>query len=213
MKCKERPGIFIRSPYRRETGGLCRHYVDSVSVVGRHGWHSRSYKFHNLIFYISVFEYRTDDRQCNVLRSYPWIRFSIKVNSDYFRTVYIIGVTEQLLYKLSTTFTDRHSSKSTVSCMWIRTKDHLAASCEHFSHILVDDCNVWRNIDTTVFLGSWKSKHMVIFIDCSPDCAKWVMAVCKYIRNWEFLHSGRFCCLDDSDKCDIVGCHCVKFKL
>ena len=36
------------------------------------------------------------------------------------------------------------------------------------------------------------------------------MAVGQHIGQWEFLHSRSFRCLDNPDKCDVVGRHRVK---
>ena len=164
--------IFICSPDRRKTGCLCCHYIDTVTEVCFQSGNSRSYKFHNFILNISVFEDCSDDRKCDILRSDPRIRFSIQVDCDDFRTCNIICITEKLFYKLTAAFTDCHGTKCTVTCMGVRSEDHFAASCKILSHVLMDNCNVWWYIDSAVFLCCGKSKHMIILVDCSTYCTK-----------------------------------------
>ena len=97
--------------------------------------------------------------------------------------------------------------------MAVRTKDHLAAACEHFTGKLVDNGLMRRNIDTAVLLRTGQSKHVVIFIDRTADCTQRVMAVGQNIRDREFLQSGCSRSLDDSDKGNVVRSQLVKFDL
>ena len=82
----------------------------------------------------------------------------------------------------------------------------------HFTHVLMDNCNVRWNIDAAILLCCGKTKHVVIFVDGSAYCTKGVVAVGQYIWQWEFFHSGCLCCLDNTNECDIMGCHCIEFK-
>ena len=204
--------IFVCSPDRGKTGCFCCHNVDSVSEVCCHGRYTRSYKFHYFVLYIAVFEYCSDDCKSDILWSNPWIWFAVKVNGDDFRTSYIVSVAEKLFYKFAAAFTDCHGSKCSVTGMGVRSEDHFAASCEHFSHELMDNCDVWWYVDSAVFLCCGETEHVVIFVDSSAYCAEGVMAVCKYIWKREFFHSGCFGCLNDSYECDVVGCHCIEFQ-
>src|SRR5699024_11912581 len=97
-----------------------------------------------------------------------------------------------------------HCSKSAVSGMTVRSQDHLTASGKHFSRILVDDSLMRRYIDAAVFFGTGQSKHMVILIDRAAYSTAAVVAVGKHVRNREPLKSGRSCCLDDSDKRNVM---------
>ena len=213
MQIQEVSRILVRSPDGRKAGRFCCHYVDSVSEIRCHGRYSRSYKLHDFVFDVSVFEHSTDDGKCNILRSHPGIRLSVKINCDNLWTCDIVRVTEKLFYQLTAALTDRHCSHCAVPGMGIRSENHLSASGVHFSHKLMNDCDVRRNIDAAVFLRCGKAKYMVIFVDRSADGTQRVMAVGQHIRNWKFFHSGRFCRLNDTYKRDIVGRHCIKFQL
>ena len=172
MDGQELSGVFVCSPDGGKTGCLCCHNIDTVTEVCFHRGNARSYKLHNFVLHVSVFEYCSDDRKGDILRSYPRIRFAVKVDRDDFRTCNIVGIAEKLFYKLTAAFTDRHGTKCTVTCMGIRSEDHLAAACEHLSHVLMDNCDVWWNIDSAVFLCCGKSEHVVIFIDGSAYCTE-----------------------------------------
>ena len=77
----------------------------------------------------------------------------------------------------------------------------------------MDNCLMWRNIDTAVFLGTGKTKHMVILINSTANCTEGVVTVCQNIRYRKTLQSGSTCSLDNSYKSNIMGCQFIKFNL
>src|SRR5699024_10488349 len=122
-------------------------------------------------------------------RAYARNRFSGEINPDNARHIDVIGLPEQLFYKLRSAFSHRHCPESSVSCMRIRTEDHTAAAREHFTRKLMDYCLVRRNIDSAVLFGTGKAKHMAILIDRTADCTQRIMAVCQHVRHREFFQS------------------------
>ena len=96
--------------------------------------------------------------------------------------------------------------------MGVRSKDHFSTACKILSHVLMNNCNVRWYINSAIFLCCGKAEHVIIFVDGSTYCTEGIVAVCKYIRDREFFHSGCLGCLDDSYKCDIVGSHCIEFE-
>ena len=77
MDVIELPDLFICSPDRRQTGCLCRHYINTDTEISTQIADTRSYKFHNFIIYITILEGRPDDCQCNVLRSDTLCRLTV----------------------------------------------------------------------------------------------------------------------------------------
>ena len=73
--------------------------------------------------------------------------------------------------------------------MTVRTEDHFSAACKHFSCELMDNCLMRRYVNTTIFLCTGETKHVVIFVDGSAYCTERVMAVGQYIWYREFLKS------------------------
>ena len=205
--------FFIGSPDGRQTGRLCRHNIHTDPVVHAQIGNARSYKFHNFIFYISTVKYFSDDRKRDILRTYTLRRCSGQIYADHARHIDIVCLTEQLFYQLRSAFPDRHGSKRPVAGMGIGSKDHFSAACKHFTGELMDNCLMRRYIDSAVLLCAGQSKHVVIFIDRSTYRTQTVVAVGKDVRNREFFQSGCPGCLNNTDKCDIVGCQLVKFDL
>ena len=72
---------------------------------------------------------------------------------------------------------------------------------------------MWRNIDSAVFLGTCQSKHMIVLINRSPYRTQRIMTIRQYIRHREFLKAGSSCCLDNSNKRNIMGRQFIKFNL
>ena len=50
--------------------------------------------------------------------------------------------------------------------------DHPEVSITLFHTSHVNDCLMRMNIDSAIFFSSRKSKHMIIFINCSTNCTK-----------------------------------------
>ena len=97
--------------------------------------------------------------------------------------------------------------------MRIGAEDHGADAGQHLTGILVDDCLMRRYIDAAVPLCAGETKHVVILIDRSADCAKGIVAVREYIGDREFLQSRSSRCLNNADIGDVVRRHFVKFDL
>ena len=97
--------------------------------------------------------------------------------------------------------------------MGIGAQDHPAAACIHFTHILMNDRNVRRNIDSPVLFCRRQAKHMVILVDGAAYGAEGIVAVGQHIWNGKLFHAGGLCRLDNAYKCNIVRCHGVKFQL
>ena len=97
--------------------------------------------------------------------------------------------------------------------MAVRSQNHLAALCQHFPGKLVDYCLMGRYIDTAIFFRAGQAKHVVILVDGSAYGAKAVVTVGQHIGNREFLQSRSPGCLNDSDKCNIVGRQLIEFDL
>ena len=111
----------ICSPNRRKTCCFRSHNIYADSVIYGKISHTRTYKFHNFIFYITFFKNSTDYRQCNILRSYAFCRLSCKVNSNHARHVNIVSFRKKLFYDFRTAFTASHSSQRTVTSMTVGT--------------------------------------------------------------------------------------------
>ena len=205
--------VFIRSPDRRQTSCFCCHNIDSISVIGTHRRYSRTYKFHYFIFYISIFENGRYNCDRNILRSDSWIWFSIQINCDHFRIFHIPCLFKNLFYQFSSAFSNRHRSKCAVSCMGIRSKDHLSTASHGLSHILMDNSHMRWQIDSAIFLCCCKSKYMIIFVDRSSYCTKAVMTTGKYIRKWEFFDSRGSGCLNNSNISQVMTGDRIKFNL
>ena len=96
---------------------------------------------------------------------------------------------EKLFHKLRSTFTHSHRSECSVTCMAVRSKDHLSSACKHLTGKLMDDCLMRRNIDAAILFRTCQSKHMVIFIDRTTYSTKTIMTVRQYIWHREFFKS------------------------
>ena len=69
------------------------------------------------------------------------------------------------------------------------------------------------HINTAVALRAGQAKHVVIFVDCSANCAKAVVTVGQHIGNRKPLQTGCPRCLNDADIGNIVACQLVEFDL
>ena len=203
--------LLIRFPDRRKTSGFCRHNIDADPEIRAQSSHTRPYEFHDLILYITIPEYRADNRQRHILRAYSFRWFSRQVNADHFRHIDIISLVQKLLYQLRPALSHRHRSQRSITGMGIRAKDHPAASCQHFPRILMDDRLMRGNIDSSILLRTGKSKHMIILINRSAHRTKRIMAVRQHIRHRKFLQPRRSRRLYDPNKSYIMGSQFIKF--
>ena len=213
MKGIERFDLVIGTPNGGQTGCLCCHNVDTDTEISTQVGDTRAYEFHHLVVHITVGKYFTDNSQCHVLRTHTLHRFTCQINTYNARHIDIIGSAQKLFCQLAAAFADGHCTKGTVTCMAVRSQDHAAACCQHFTGKLMDNSLMRRYINAAVFLGTGKAKHMIIFIDRTANGTKAVVAVCQYIRDRELLKSACSCCLNDTDKSDVMGCHLVKLYL
>ena len=65
-------------------------------------------------------EYCTDDRQCDILRSYTLDWLALQLNGYHLRHIDIVGLVQQLLYQLRTALAHRHRSQRTLAGVGIR---------------------------------------------------------------------------------------------
>ena len=205
--------LLICLPDRGQTGCLCSHYINSDTEIRTQGCHTRTHKFHYLILNKTASEHFSDNRKCNVLRPYPFLWFALQINCHHLRHLDIICLLQKLLYEFRSAFSHCHGSKCAISGMRIGPQNHLSCTCQHLTCKLVDNRLVRRYIYAAIFFGSCQPEHVIIFIDRTANCAKRIMAICQDIGNREFLKSGCSCCLNNSDKRNIMRCQFVKFNL
>ena len=74
----------------------------------------------------------------------------------------------------------------------------------------MDDSLVGRYIYTAILLGSRKTEHVVVLVDCSTYSAKRVVAVGHGIRQGEFLQATGASCLNDAHISDVVRHHRIE---
>ena len=79
-------------------------------------------------------------------------RFSCQIYRYDARIGDVICITKQLLHQLAAAFAYRHGTQGSVTGMAVGSEDHASAACHHFTHILVNDCDVRRYEDSAVFL-------------------------------------------------------------
>ena len=159
-------------PDRRKTGCFSSHYINTDTEISRKICNTWSNEFHYLVLYKAACKYFFNDCKCNVLRTNSRNRSACKVNCNNARIVYIISFSEELLSELPTTLTNCHSTKGTVTSVAVRTKNHSTTFSKHFACILVNYSLVWRNINSTVFLCTCQTKHVVVIIDCTAYSTK-----------------------------------------
>ncbi len=210
---QELAGLFIGAPDGCQTGGLRRHDVNTVAVIGGHARHAGSDEFHNLVLNVAVFEHCTDDRQCDVLRADTGIRPSVQINADDAGVGHIIGVAQELLHQLAAALADCHRAECAVPGVGVGAQNHPAASGHRLTHILMDDRHVRRHVDAAVFAGRRQTEYMVVFVDRSADGTQAVVTVRQHVGNGELLHAGCAGGLDNADKGDVMGCQRIKFNL
>ena len=213
MDLIELPDLLIRLPDGGQAGSLCGHYIDADPEVRAQLLHARAYELHNFIVHISVAEGSSDDGQSHILRPYSLHGLAVQVDTDHLRHLDIISFIQKLLNQLRSALAHGHGSQGAVAGVAVRSQDHLAAACQHFPGILMDNCLMRGHIDAAVLLGAGQSKHVVIFIDGAAYRAQGIVAVGKHIGDGELLQTGSSRRLDDPHKCNIVGSQLVKLDL
>ncbi len=203
----------VRLPDRRQTGGLGCHNINSDAVVHTQIRHTVAEELHHLIVHIPVCEYLADNGERNILRSDKRRRLSGQTDADHLRHIDIVGLFQQLLYKLRPAFPDRHRAERTVSGMGIRAENHFTAACKHLPGKLMNDRLMRRHINPAVMLRAGKPEYMIVLVDRSADCAEAVVAVRKHVRHREFLQAAGTRRLNNADKGDVMGGQPVKPQL
>ena len=86
------PDLLICSPDRGQTCSLRCHNIDADTEIRTQPADTRTYEFHHFIVNIAISKCRTNDRKCNILRSYPLHRLSVKIYTDHTRHLDIISL-------------------------------------------------------------------------------------------------------------------------
>jgi hypothetical protein len=102
--------LFIGPPDGSQASGFCCHDIDAITKINCQIVNTRPYEFHDFVFYKAVFEYRTNNGQCHILRSYAAFWYTVKINRNNARVLNIIRFFKQLLYQFSATFANSHRS-------------------------------------------------------------------------------------------------------
>ncbi len=210
VHCQKCLCILIGAPDRRQTGSLCSHYINAISIVSSHGTNTWAYKLHYLIFYIAILKHCTNNSNGNILWTYSWIWLSIQINGNNARVCNIISIAKELLNQLSAAFAYSHGTKGSISGMRVRPQYHLAAASHSLAHILVNNCYMRWYKNSAIFFCCRKTKYMVILIDCSAYCTKGVVAIGENIRDRKLFHARCLGCLNNTYKGNIVAGHGIK---
>ena len=196
--------LLVGNPDRAETGGLGGHHVDSVTEVGRKESHARAGELKHLVLHETVLEHGLDEGDGHIMRADSLLRLAFEPNQHNLRSVDVPSVVEELLHKLAAAFADTHAAERTVARVAVGTEDHAAATGESLADILMNNCLIGRNIDTTVLLGGGEAEDMVVLVDGTTDSAQRVVAVGHRVRDRELVKSAGAGCLDNSDISDVV---------
>ena len=207
------PDLLVCRPDGGQAGGLCRHHVHADPEVRAQLVHAGSYKFHHLIVDITISKGGADDRQGYVLGAHSLPRLAVQVNADHARHLDIIGLIQKLLHKLRSALAHSHGAQRAVTGMAVRSKDHPAAACQHFSCILMNDRLMRRHIDAAVFLRTGQTKHVVILVDRTAHRAQGIATVRQHVGNRKTGQSGRSGRLNDTHKGDIMGRQFIELNL
>ena len=208
---EERFGVLIGLPDGGQAGGLGRHDVDTVAVVGAHGRDAGADELHDLVLDEAVLKDRTDDRQSDILRADERLRFAVEIDGHDTGVRDIVGVFEELFDELAAAFADGHGAEGTVTGVGVRAEDHLAAARVHLTHVLMDDRDVGRDVDAAVLLRGGQAEHVVVLVDGAADRAQGVVAVGEDVGQRELRHARSLGGLNDADKGDVVGRHGIEF--
>ena len=143
----------VSNPDRAEAGGLGGHHIDSVTEVNRKFLDARTGELKHLVLHETALESRLDKGDGDIVRANSMLGLALKPNEDYFRSVDVPSVVEELLDKLTTTLADTHAAQGSITGVGIRSENHTAAGSEGLADILMDDGLVGGNIYATIFLG------------------------------------------------------------
>ena len=202
--------VLVRSPYGGQAGGLCRHDVDAVPVIRRHGSDAGADELHDLVLDVAVLKNRPDESDRDVMRADAGSRLAVEIDSDHAGISHVIGVAKELLSELAAALADGHRTQRAVAGVGVGTEDHPAAAGHRLAHILMYDGDVRGHIDAAVLLRRRKAEHVVILVDGAADRAQGIVTVGQHIGERELLHPGCSRRLDDADKGNIVGRHGVE---
>jgi hypothetical protein len=97
--------------------------------------------------------------------------------------------------------------------MAVRAENHRSTGSQHLPGKLMDHCLVGGHIDPAVFLRAGQAKYMVVLIDGPSHGTETIMAIRQNIGHREFFKSGCPGCLQDTYKCNVMGCQFIKFNL
>ncbi len=87
------------------------------------------------------------------MRADALLRLAFEPNQNNLRGVDVPSVVEELLDKLTATFSDTHAAERAVAGVAVRTEDHATATSESLTDILMNNCLIGRNVDSTILLG------------------------------------------------------------
>ena len=164
--------VGVGTPDGTQAGGFRGHHVDAVAIISVHGGDARPDEFHHFVFHIPFLEDCADDCQRDVVRADARLRFACQINRDDARISHVIGVVKQLFNQFASAFADGHRPQRTVAGMTVRSEDHFAAAGHHLAHVLVDNCQMRRNVDAAIFFGRRQAEHMVIAVNGTADRAQ-----------------------------------------
>ena len=82
----------VRLPDRGQAGGLRSHNVNADAEIGAQRRHTGTYKFHHLIFHISVLEYGANNGKSHVLRAYAFYRSACQVYAHHSGHIDVISL-------------------------------------------------------------------------------------------------------------------------
>ena len=202
--------LVIGNPNTTQASSLSSHDVNTVTEVDRQLFHTRTSKLQYFVFHKAIIEDSLYQRDGNIVRTNTTTWFAFQPYKHYLWRIDVPSIAKQLFYQFASTFTNTHVSKRTITCVGIRTKNHVSALHHCLTCILVNHGLISRNIDTTIFLGSRQSKYMVVFIDSTTYRTQRVVAVSHSVRKRELFQSTGTCRLDDSHISNVVRHHRIK---
>ena len=210
---EERAGVLVGRPDGAKAGGLGRHDVDAVAIVGRHARDAGAHELHDLVLHVAALEDGADDSERDVVRAHAGTRGAGEVDGDDAGVGDVVGVLKQLLGELAAALADGHGAQGAVAGVGVGAEDHLAAAGEVLAHEGVDDGDVGRNEDAAVALRGRKAEDVVVLVDGAAHGAQRVMAVGEHVRQRELLHARGARRLDDADEGDVVARHGIEANL
>lgn len=117
--------LFVRAPHGRKAGALRRHHVYSVAVFDGQSVYALAHEFEHGVFDEPACESRPDERERNVLRTYALADFAFELDRHDLGIGDVVCTSEQLLDKLRTALTHRHSAERAVTGVAVAAEYHL----------------------------------------------------------------------------------------